>query len=82
MEVLEKALWKMKEYEREGTEALLTPKEVSALLEVNIRTLANWRCKGKGPGYIKIGSLVRYPASYVKKYIERHLLPSIDILDR
>ncbi len=82
MEVLEKALWKMKKHEREGIEVLLTPEEVSALLEVDVRTLANWRYKGKGPKYMKIGSLIRYPASSVREYIEKNLLPSIDILGK
>ena len=27
---------------------------------INVLTLADWRCKGTGPAYIKVGRLIRY----------------------
>ena len=34
------------------------------------RTLENWRAKGEGPTYIKIGGQVRYKYESIKKYEE------------
>ena len=34
---------------------LLTPKEMAKALSVTERTLVQWRCKGTGPEYIKLG---------------------------
>ena len=39
---------------------LLTPDEVAQLLRVDERTLANWRYRGIGPVFTKLGGLVRY----------------------
>ena len=69
MEVLERALTKLSKCKEKGVDAMLTPEEVSAVLGVDVRTLANWRWKGKGPGYIKVGKLVRYPASAIIEYM-------------
>lgn len=33
----------------------LTPREVSARLRKDVGTLANWRSKGIGPAYLKLG---------------------------
>ena len=32
------------------------------------RTLANWRNRGEGPTYIKLGSAVRYPLAAIERY--------------
>lgn len=34
----------------------MTPDEVSELLHVSVRTLANWRSDGKGPAFIRTGA--------------------------
>lgn len=34
---------------------LLRPEEFAAMLGLSPRTLANWRSKGNGPTYVKIG---------------------------
>lgn len=39
---------------------LLMPEEVADLLRVDERTLANWRYRGIGPVFTKLGGLVRY----------------------
>lgn len=38
----------------------LTPDEAAAVLNVPAATLAQWRYRGQGPRYSKIGSVVRY----------------------
>ena len=43
-----------------GDEALLKPHEVAEMLGVAVKTLAQWRVKGCGPPFRKLGSLVRY----------------------
>ena len=31
-------------------------------------TLANWRCKGRGPAYVRFGHRVRYPLAMVEAW--------------
>lgn len=38
----------------------LTPAEAAEVLGVPVPTLAQWRYRGQGPRYSKVGSLVRY----------------------
>lgn len=58
-----------------GTESIETPGslfrpgEVAALLGVPVATLANWRCAGKGPPFLKVGRHVRYRRGDVDGWI-------------
>lgn len=38
----------------------LSPEEAAYLLDSTVKTLANWRCKGKGPRYVRHGARVVY----------------------
>ncbi len=51
-------------------ETYLTPQKLVARWadSVTVQTLANWRAKGVGPAYIKIGTRVAYPISAVVDY--------------
>lgn len=49
---------------------LLTPGQVAALLRVSVNRLAQLRCKGDGPPYMKMGRLVRYPRLKLRAWIE------------
>lgn len=40
-------------------------------LDQTIGTLRNWRSKGKGPDWVKIGRNVRYPANGILSFIEK-----------
>ncbi|WP_238220766.1 helix-turn-helix domain-containing protein [Tsukamurella pulmonis] len=40
--------------------AWLTPAEAAEVLSVPAATLAQWRYRGQGPVYSKVGSIVRY----------------------
>jgi predicted DNA-binding transcriptional regulator AlpA len=49
---------------------LLTDPELTAMLKIKVNTLADWRHRGKGPRYIKVGQLVRYRRSDVESWLE------------
>lgn len=56
---------------------LLSNEQVAAILGVKPNTLEIWRCKGKGPAFIKLGthpsSPIRYQRSRVTAWIEANL---------
>ncbi len=35
-------------------------------------TLEQWRCKGKGPAYIRVGGKIVYARSTLTDYLRRH----------
>lgn len=49
---------------------LLTPDQVSEILKVTVGTLENWRFKGYGPKYIKLGNARRSPVRYRRKDVD------------
>lgn len=46
----------------------MTPEEAAPLLRISARTLANWRSKGIGPGYKKMGGKVVYSRASVMSF--------------
>lgn len=48
----------------------LTPADVVARYsgQISAGTLANWRCQGTGPKFIKIGGKVFYPANELETW--------------
>lgn len=46
----------------------LTPDEVAARLRTTRNSLANWRVRGYGPQFIKVGRRVLYPLVEVQKF--------------
>ena len=49
----------------------ILPQELSARLGIAVQTLARWRCEGRGPEYLKIGSRrVAYPADAVNAWLQ------------
>lgn len=53
----------------QNTDKLLTQKEVKEITRLADSTLEQWRLKGKGPKFIKLGRLVRYRLSDIDAYI-------------
>lgn len=51
------------------TDKLMTQREVKEITGLADSTLEQWRLKGKGPKFIKLGRLVRYRTSDVQAYI-------------
>lgn len=49
---------------------LMTEKDVAGLICITPRALQNWRLRGGGPEYVKIGRSVRYQRRDVMKFIE------------
>ena len=54
---------------------MLSTNETAAWLGVQPRTLAVWRARGIGPGYVRHHRAVRYLESEVKAYIAKHAVP-------
>jgi len=48
---------------------LMTEKDVAGLICITARALQNWRLRGGGPDYVKIGRSVRYQRSDVMRFI-------------
>lgn len=48
----------------------LTPTELAERLGLAKSTLANWRCAGTGPAYVRVaGGVVRYPTVEVAAWM-------------
>ncbi|MGE5610005.1 MAG: helix-turn-helix domain-containing protein [Bacillota bacterium] len=52
-------------------EEFLTPDELSSIAKVKPNTLAVMRMQGRGPRFVKVGRLVRYPGSAVREWLSR-----------
>ncbi len=52
-------------------ERLLTPEDVSEVLGIPAKTLANWRSQRIGPLPLRIGAHVRYRAADLAVWIEQ-----------
>lgn len=49
--------------------ALLTEKELAAISRLSIGMLQKLRREGSGPGFVRIGSAVRYPVANVHAWL-------------
>lgn len=57
--------------------ALLDPKAAAAFLGgLSEWTLAEWRCKGNGPRFVKVGNRVRYTPAALAEWIESRTVAS------
>lgn len=52
-----------------ATDRLLHQKEVKEILNLADSTLEQWRLKGVGPKFVKLGRAVRYRMSDIQTYI-------------
>lgn len=54
-----------------GDEGLLNEFQLAEAININVKTLRRWRLFGRGPHFIKVGgTLVRYPVSGVRAWLE------------
>lgn len=53
-----------------GRRPLATPAQLSEFLQVPGETLRDWRKRKRGPRWIKVGQLVRYPWDGVDEWLE------------
>ena len=51
---------KYKDRPAAGNDGLLDGHDVARILKMSLFTIRNWRSRGQGPKYVKIGSAVRY----------------------
>lgn len=52
-----------------GADGLIDPKATASYLGVSVMTLADFRSKGVGPNYIKVGRCVRYRRSDIEAWL-------------
>ena len=50
-------------------ESWLTPDDVGHLLAVSVKTLANWRVRGTGPPFSKMGHTIRYRYADIQTFM-------------
>lgn len=55
---------------------LLDETRAAKILTVEVGTLRNWRCSGKGPRYTTIGRLIRYRPQDLLSFVESGLRQS------
>jgi len=53
-----------------GGEPLWTPDELSGFLSIPEKTLREWRSKGYGPPWRKVGKHVRYEPDRVREWLD------------
>ncbi|RWB91176.1 MAG: DNA-binding protein [Mesorhizobium sp.] len=53
-----------------NVEAFLASTDVAAVLGISAKTLANWRVRGCGPKYAKIGSRVIYSPAELFAFVQ------------
>lgn len=51
----------------------LTEREAAAELGISFRTLQQWRVRGFGPTFLKIGRAVRYDAESLEAWLAQHV---------
>ena len=54
----------------------LTEDDAALALGVARGTLRNWRSRGRGPDYAKLGRRVLYPATSIQKHISQSARPA------
>ena len=53
----------------DSLDQLISPYRLAHVLGVEVDTLAQWRRRGFGPAWIRVGRLVRYPEGSVSAWI-------------
>jgi hypothetical protein len=48
--------------------------KTAPIIGVTVRCLQNWRALRKGPRYLKVGRLVRYPRAEIEAFLARQLI--------
>lgn len=53
---------------------MLNTREAAAYLRLRPQTLHEWRSRGVGPRYTKLGRAVRYRTEWLEDYINGHVV--------
>ena len=62
--------------------ALLNEQQAAKMLNLNVASVRNWRLRGGGPKFIKVGRLVRYRPADIEDWIEKRTFASTSALGR
>ena len=54
------------------TPTLLTAEQAGAYLQINPRTLANWRSLGRGPRFVRSGARAFYRQAELDAWLDAH----------
>ena len=68
--------------QRPQLDTLLTPEALATRWMITPRQLSQWRWKGRGPSFVKIGKKVLYPSQGITAFEQNNLIqgiPSHDI---
>jgi excisionase family DNA binding protein len=55
----------------QGTLQIYSTKEAARLLGISHRTLEEWRARGIGPRFFKMGRMVRYRLAELNRFVNR-----------
>ena len=55
-------------------ETLLSEREAAAFLRVAQKTLPVWRCRGRGPPFLKVGKTCLYRPADIKTWLDKQLI--------
>lgn len=58
--------------------AILNETQAGEFLGFESQTLRNWRCAGRGPTFIKVSRTIRYRASDLIEFLDRHVVKTGD----
>jgi len=64
---------------QEGISRYINEREASRITGFALQTLRNYRAKGIGPVYCKIGRSVRYPLTDLIRWLESHRIQTDDL---
>jgi hypothetical protein len=66
------AMSKRPKHNRHFLDPPLDENQAAHFLGLKVQTLRNWRCKRRGPNYLKIGSRVGYLLEDLQRYRRAH----------
>ena len=52
-----------------SVDRLMTTRDVADFLQINPNTLEQWRVRGRGPDFVRVGSRVRYRREDVEAWL-------------
>ena len=72
-----------KSREENTPEIYFTPKALARRWNVTLHTLEQWRWKGHGPRFFKVGSAIRYPKGEIERFeMKGTCTPKLDVMDK
>jgi len=54
------------------SEELKNTKQAADHIRLNRHTLENWRCQGRGPAFVRVGSRIFYRVKDLDDFLERN----------